>query len=356
MFGLSGFVDVAIGLIFMYLVLSLICTTVNELIATQLKWRAKSLSSALVEIIDNKEVRDAFFKFGLVANAKVASRGGDQATATSTSGQQPKDPTHPSYIDGKTFALALMDSLTADPSAKGKADPNNFPTIAEIKAIIAGLPDSNIRDVISANLATADQSIAALRDSLASWFDTAMDRLSGNYQRWLKALSLVIGIAVAFAFNADSISVGRALWGDETLRNQTVAAANQYLEHPPGATSCTQSDPQSQAKGAPAKAEPQAQPPADPKQPSADPQQQTKCLLQQLKQQQEALRPFPIGWPDSRAPEPAGDWFTYLVLKFLGCLWTGVALSLGAPFWFDLLKKFMNIRGAGPNPVEKKKT
>src|ERR1700712_3686348 len=117
--GLSSFVDVAIGLIFMYLVLSLICTTVNEIIATQLKWRAKSLSSALVKMIDNADVRDAFFKFGLVANAKVASRGGDPTTDSPTDGQ-PKDPTHPSYIDGKTFALSLMDSLTADPTAKGK--------------------------------------------------------------------------------------------------------------------------------------------------------------------------------------------------------------------------------------------
>jgi hypothetical protein len=35
-------------------------------------------------------------------------------------------------------------------------------------------------------------------------------------------------------------------------------------------------------------------------------------------------------------------------------LWTGLALSLGAPFWFDTLQKFMNVRGAGKKPDEEK--
>ena len=75
--GFSSFVDIAIGLIFMYLVLSLMCTTINELIATQFEWRAKSLSSALTQLIDNEDIRKAFYNYGLIANAKSASRGGE---------------------------------------------------------------------------------------------------------------------------------------------------------------------------------------------------------------------------------------------------------------------------------------
>jgi hypothetical protein len=55
--GLSGFVDIAIGLILMYLVLSLVCTTVNELIATGLKWRAKDLEKTLTHTIDDPSSR-----------------------------------------------------------------------------------------------------------------------------------------------------------------------------------------------------------------------------------------------------------------------------------------------------------
>ncbi|MGH7962279.1 MAG: hypothetical protein ACRERD_10730 [Candidatus Binatia bacterium] len=41
-----------------------------------------------------------------------------------------------------------------------------------------------------------------------------------------------------------------------------------------------------------------------------------------------------------------GSWF----LKIVGWLITGVAVSIGAPFWFDLLNKLVDFRGAGKRP------
>jgi hypothetical protein len=42
----------------------------------------------------------------------------------------------------------------------------------------------------------------------------------------------------------------------------------------------------------------------------------------------------------------AGDW----LVKVLGWLVTGLAVSLGAPFWFDLLNRVVDLRGAGRRP------
>ena len=39
----------------------------------------------------------------------------------------------------------------------------------------------------------------------------------------------------------------------------------------------------------------------------------------------------------------------------LGDLYAALAATLGAPFWFDLLSKFINIRGAGAPPGKAKK-
>jgi len=41
--------------------------------------------------------------------------------------------------------------------------------------------------------------------------------------------------------------------------------------------------------------------------------------------------------------------------QFIGILLTAMAVSLGAPFWFDILKKFMSIRAVGKSPEEKDK-
>ncbi len=41
------------------------------------------------------------------------------------------------------------------------------------------------------------------------------------------------------------------------------------------------------------------------------------------------------------------------VFDLVGWVFTAIAASLGAPFWFDTLNKFMNVRAAGPAPNEK---
>jgi hypothetical protein len=49
-----------------------------------------------------------------------------------------------------------------------------------------------------------------------------------------------------------------------------------------------------------------------------------------------------------RFPRGGNDW----VIKLLGLLVTTLAATLGAPFWFDVLNKIINIRSTGPSPNE----
>ncbi len=63
-----------------------------------------------------------------------------------------------------------------------------------------------------------------------------------------------------------------------------------------------------------------------------------------------------VGWQHAgakddprRIPSNPPDW----ILKILGLGITAFAVSLGAPFWFDVLGKVMSIRAAGPSPDEK---
>jgi len=289
----------------------------------------------------------------LISNAAVASSGGQAPPAApppqgvellpdqAQPSGPPKDRDHPSYLAGRTFAMALLDSLTGTAAgrAKDSLTTKKFPDVNDIVDIVGKLPDSNIRDVLLANIASAKNDIADLRDSLATWFDGAMERLTGDYKRDLKKLSLIIGLLVAIFFNADSVRVSRALWGDATLRGNIVGAASEIVDKGQAVEQkCT----------------------------DADLQTQTGCLLARLKTDQDRLRPFPIGWPDAgfwqalvslwthQGPQLDAFWVAFM--KILGLAFTGVALSLGAPFWFDLLGKFMNIRGAGAKPKDRAQT
>jgi hypothetical protein len=49
--------------------------------------------------------------------------------------------------------------------------------------------------------------------------------------------------------------------------------------------------------------------------------------------------------------EPVANQSAGPLAKLLGLLLTALAISQGAPFWFDLLSKVSNQRGSGPAPA-----
>ena len=54
------------------------------------------------------------------------------------------------------------------------------------------------------------------------------------------------------------------------------------------------------------------------------------------------LESFPLGW-EGVSDWGVGGWITHA----LGWLFTAAAVSLGAPFWFDLLSRVARLRGTG---------
>ena len=52
---------------------------------------------------------------------------------------------------------------------------------------------------------------------------------------------------------------------------------------------------------------------------------------------------LPVGW-DRADPRTIPNNFGGWLIKIIGWLLTAIAISLGAPFWFDLLNKFMVVR------------
>jgi hypothetical protein len=278
--GGNAILDIAIGLVLMYLVLSLIGTVINEFIATLADLRAKTLKGAVEKILDDPTLLSDFYNHGLIDSTNKAAAGD-----------------HAAYFSGKTFAMAVLGSL--DPSKP-------IPGIADAKGDIEKMPDSNIRDVLLAQLAVADGNLDTLRTGIAKYFDNSMDRVSGIYKQKLKWISLAVGLFIVALLNADSITVATALWKDPALRTQMVESAKSVTSE-----LCKSKTEDGTAA-------------------------RLSCLDNEI-------RPLPLGWDGW----PAGwSWLS----KVIGLLLSGLAVSLGAPFWFDLLSKFVNIRGAGPPP------
>lgn len=282
----NAFLDIALGLVLMFLVLSLLATVINELVATVLKLRAATLKTGIASLIDDDRLRADFYNNGL-----VAATGGAETSS------------HASYISGRTFAMALIGSL--DP-----AQP--IPAFAAVQNAASALPDSNVRDMLLGQIAAAKGDVDALRTNIATHFDDAMDRVSGAYKRYLKAISLTVGLAIAAAANADTVAVVGALWKDPSVRAQMVEAAASFSYSTTSSTDL----------------------------PAA-----VQNVRSAMSAAEAELRPLPLGWSASNIPSGLA-WLT----KIFGFALTAFAISLGAPFWFDLLSQFMNIRGAGIKP------
>ena len=131
------------------------------------------------------------------------------------------------------------------------------------------------------------------------------------------------------SLNADTFAVGRALWSDGTLRAQMVQVADATVKAGPLPDSTAGQNEQG---------------------PTAD------QIKDRFKNLNTALRPLPIGWSFDASPpldqhksDVENPWLSW-ALKALGLFATGLALSFGAPFWFDALSRFMNLRAAGAKP------
>ncbi len=70
--------------------------------------------------------------------------------------------------------------------------------------------------------------------------------------------------------------------------------------------------------------------------------------------------PLGLGWDDPPTAPNGGELSSgakawWVAKKIPGWLITALAISLGSPFWFDLLNRLINLRNAGKRPENKQK-
>jgi hypothetical protein len=201
----------------------------------------------------------------------------------------------PSYIAARNFSAALTSALVDGPGTR--------PLLEQVATGIAELPPGRVRDSLRALLVQAQGDLDKFNAGVEHWFDDAMDRLSGAYKRFCGYFLLAFGVVIAVGFNVDSLAIAEFLW----LNPQAAALLADQA--------------QAATAAAPAASDVAAGP------------------AQAVAQLQAGAVPF--GWGPGVHIGP---------MKLLGWSATALAVSLGAPFWFDMLSRLLNIRSAGPKP------
>lgn len=311
MFG-STVLDVAIGLVFVYLLLAIICTSANEILSGVTKSRGKLLREGIQQLLDNQPTSAAknnslalfeeFYKHSLITSMMRGNR-------------------HPAYLPARTFSTVLVDILAND--RVGRVD------VAGIEKGLEALPDGDVKESLLALVQSTEDEVGDVQLAIEGWFEDAMDRVSGWYKRKTQIWTVLLAIAVTVLSNADTLQITRRLWQDPVLRSAVVEEAKNRAQKPRPDVTVEYPNPD------------------DP----TNPQITSTNEGNTVSPEEQALLGQVLGWQNALQDKSARAW----VERILGWLLTILAICLGAPFWFDLLNKFVNIRSAGKAPDEKPK-
>jgi hypothetical protein len=326
MFG-SRILEVAIGIIFVFLLVSMICSAIREAIESWVKARAAFLEEGIRELLHDRHAvgiaRSVYTHpliYGLYLDEyrpRVATR---PLSALARGGNLP------SYIPARNFALALLDIAARGTGQRGEASGPATPelSLALARANVLNIENGPVQRVLLGAIDTAQGDLERAIANVSAWYDSAMDRVSGAYKRATQKLLLAIGLTVAVVLNVNTIAIAHHLFRDDVERATLVARAQAVARD----SSFVSGSGEAQYARA-------------------------RAALDSLR--------LPIGWDDVRLVLPWGTsavrdasgsvralrefrpW-EHVFEPIVGWLLTALAAMLGAPFWFDLLNRMMVVR------------
>jgi hypothetical protein len=252
-----------------------------------------------------------------------------------------------------------------------KAAVNGKTTLDDIRQSLLTLPESDLRMTVLTFIDQGQANLEAARTTVETWYNDAMDRVSGVYKRRIQMWLLGIGLIVVVFTGTDTFKIVKTLTTNTNLRTAIAARADATVASGasdlPGATrslssaqvmttTSTVSDTTTVTTTLTTAIS------------------NTNALLaelgafgqlfgyndvllllddqEKLPDTQKTCRATATWWQEGACWESL-DWqnsIGWLLWKIVGLAISVFAVSLGAPFWFDMLKQISNIRASGPPP------
>jgi len=296
--------EVTIGIVLVYLILSIVCTSLLEVVIANIGFKNKNLRKAVERLLEDTSLADRVYN-----DPEIKALCGPKGE-------------NPSYIPTDVFARSVLNVATNGEWRKS----GGLPTVLRDKFVELASRTGSYASVKTAEqklgsklvefMDEAKGDIDLLQNKIELWFDRTNDRSKGWFNRRVNRWLVFFGFAVALLVNADTIQIFQKLSEDPELRTAAVSSAEEQIKK--GLVTLN-----SDSENGP--------------------------VLESFRKQVGEVAPF-IGWSTHDPLVSAwenSDFGTVpmlLVLKFLGLLITAFAVSLGAPFWFNLLQKLLNIR------------
>lgn len=372
---------------------------------------AKSFSAALVDVFMKEQAKPVLiYKDG---QPHVVEKTNTKLKAAWSAGKLFVDDDDDEV--GAADACSNKSETSAGAAGMPKGEPEEAATeptttfeAFALKHAIRKIPHGEMRNLML-SFTNESASIGDVRTNIENWYQGYMDRVGGWYRRAQRIPLFVFSLIVAVFLNVDSVHVVKTLWQDDATRDKLVSDAIEYAEaHRERGSSSANDDANAgnvvnetedeNTSGGEAGGQQPATVPAESTTASANEndagdeaatatgseasnpgtggeetprenqnQDPETAFADSLKAEVQRIRTlygdiasaaFPIGWNDWNTDTTFfGRAWDALKLHWLGWLLTALMLMQGAPFWFNVLVKAINIRGNGakPKPVTAEK-
>jgi hypothetical protein len=229
--------DVFIGLIFVYLLYSLLATIIQEIIASYCGLRGRMLQKALRRMLndgDNEEsgffIMNLFYEikdniihfFDPYGNTDSLLRKFYSHPSVKYLGEG-KLFKKPSYLHAHNFSQTLMQLLRGD-SYNGRTENESELVRQSLENNTLQINPQTLRQ-LSMLFADARQDTYLFKHKLEDWFEETMERTTGWYKKQTQLILICLGFFLASMFNVDTIAITRILTKDKNIRDQMVQLA-----------------------------------------------------------------------------------------------------------------------------------
>lgn len=344
--------EVIIGLVFIYLLLSLLATTIQEIVASVMSMRGQVLLKAIAKLLEienldefaNSSKKKAYKAFKKKIRASKIYRKYSNTFLGITQ--------YPSYLSSQQVADIIKEIMKGDEPQDGEViATRGLDDLGTQSSMLDGMKQNGLKKHLEAicyedeepqyqtrGLAEAidnvEETVDKAKESFKHYYEETMDRATGWYKRGVQRNLFIIGLILGLAFDADTFKIYSNLNKYPDDRKELLALAQGFT-----------SEDRLQAYASPADSI------ADLERVNA-----LKTIVDSLLISEIKTVPAPLGLGrtgDFPAAPPAGvNPIFWRITKFFGWIVTALAVSMGAAFWFDLLKRLIHIRNAGVRPED----
>lgn len=315
-------IEVAISLVVIFFLMSTLVSFIYEIIALVFSSRGKVLKNSLKLLLnENKKsavIIDSIYESAHIYKLRIFKK-------------LNRSQYLPAHISSESFANALFEHIN-----RGDVTED----ISHFKQHVGDIKNPFLKQkllTLIAELDTGKQTMAGIKENIMKWFDDYMKTVTEVYKLRSKVIICILSAIICLSMNIDTITLTEFFWKNKEKREMMVGFAERLQEETFKLDSVKLNNRQGNKDSAVLHS-------------TETQDQRIKRILAKNQQILDTLNQFelPIYFNqyiiEKESLKDGCMWARYLLFKLFGLAITTFCLTLGAPYWYQMMQKLIQVK------------